>query len=100
MLGQLDLAHAARANGLAEGPCSGAGSGDGGSPLGGGLRDARHCGGGASIRRVAIVAPPLVGAAADEVVGEVALLVVVGFDVVQAGLRAALGMGLGAVRAV
>jgi hypothetical protein len=74
ILGQLDLSHAAGANGLSERPCSGAGCGDGGPALVDGLRLARpgfgsyaidgHCGSRRRVRRIPRVAPAgLFGAA-------------------------------------
>jgi len=89
MLGQLHLAHAARANGLAEGPGASARRGDGGAPLGRGgrVRAGVGVGGqGGHGRRVRCI--PRVAAAAGvtgRLGGDAGLLVVTAGDVVEAG---------------
>jgi hypothetical protein len=121
VLRQLDLPHAAGANCLAQRPCSRARGGDVGPPLrrsrlhlAGGYSVGGHgrgCGRVRSIPRVAASARLGAGrgrggavlgfAAADVVVCEVALLPVVGGDVVQAlGMAGAGRAGGGALRAM
>lgn len=113
VLGQLDLAHAAGANGLAQGPCAGGGRGDGGAALGGGREVGGysvdgHCGGGGGVGRIPGVAASgrvavgVVAAARGRVLGEVALLVVAAGDVVERGglLRAAVHVGRRALGAL
>lgn len=102
VLGQLDLAHAAGANCLAQGPCSRAGRGDGGPPLGvwldvagagvGGYTVDGHRRGRRRVRRIPCVASSagigalgVFAASRGLFLGEVALLVVAASNVVEGG---------------
>lgn len=118
VLRQLDLAHAARANGLAKGPCSCAGRCNGRPALGdghglswsrglGGYAVGRHCAGCRGVRSIARMAPARVGARRGSfarlavtrrrVGGDVALLVVAAGDVLEMrGVLGVLGMAAGA----
>ena len=103
VLGQLDLAHAASADGLSEGPCARGGGGDGGPALVDGLLLHRpgidsyavdgHCGSRRRVRRIPRVSAParvwagrLLAAADGRVVGDAGLVVVATGDVGQGGL--------------